>query len=67
MQVVNGALLPVTLFFVWRLARNEELMGEYRNSPVFDAVAGVTVLVTQRPVARPRRADADREGVASRR
>jgi Mn2+/Fe2+ NRAMP family transporter len=45
-QVVNGALLPVTLFFVWRLSRNEELMGEYRNSRAFDAVAGVTVLAT---------------------
>jgi Mn2+/Fe2+ NRAMP family transporter len=45
-QVVNGALLPVTLFFVWRLARNEELMGEYRNGRAFDAVAGLTVLAT---------------------
>jgi NRAMP (natural resistance-associated macrophage protein)-like metal ion transporter len=45
-QVVNGALLPVTLFFVWRLARSEELMGEHRNGRVFDAVAGLTVLVT---------------------
>jgi Mn2+/Fe2+ NRAMP family transporter len=45
-QVVNGALLPVTLFFVWRLARSEELMGEYRNGRVFDVVAGVTVLAT---------------------
>ena len=30
-QVVNGLLLPINLFFVWRLARNEELMGEHRN------------------------------------
>jgi Mn2+/Fe2+ NRAMP family transporter len=45
-QVVNGMLLPVTLFFVWRLARNEELMGEHRNGRVFDAVAGLTVLAT---------------------
>jgi NRAMP (natural resistance-associated macrophage protein)-like metal ion transporter len=45
-QVVNGALLPVTLFFVWRLSRNEELMGEYRNGRVFDAVAAVTVIAT---------------------
>jgi Mn2+/Fe2+ NRAMP family transporter len=45
-QVVNGALLPVTLFFLWRLSRNEELMGEYRNGRVFDAVAAVTVLAT---------------------
>jgi Mn2+/Fe2+ NRAMP family transporter len=45
-QVVKGALLPVTLFFLWRLARNHELMGEYRNGGVFDAVAGLTVLAT---------------------
>jgi Mn2+/Fe2+ NRAMP family transporter len=45
-QVVNGALLPVTLFFVWRLARNRELMGPYRNGPVFDLFAGATVLAT---------------------
>lgn len=45
-QVVNGALLPITLFFVWRLARSRELMGEYRNGPVFDALAGLTVVAT---------------------
>ena len=45
-QVVNGALLPVTLFFVWRLARDGELMGEYRNGRVFDVVAAATVLAT---------------------
>ncbi len=45
-QVVNGALLPVTLFFVWRLSRNEELMGEYRNGRIFDAVAALTVFAT---------------------
>jgi Mn2+/Fe2+ NRAMP family transporter len=45
-QVVNGALLPVTLFFVWRLARNRELMGSYRNGPVFDVFAGITVAAT---------------------
>jgi len=45
-QVLNGVLLPVTLFFLWRLARNEELMGEYRNGRVFDAIAAVTVLAT---------------------
>jgi len=45
-QVVNGALLPVTLFFVWRLSRDEELMGEYRNGRLFDAVAALTVFAT---------------------
>jgi Mn2+/Fe2+ NRAMP family transporter len=45
-QVVNGALLPVTLFFVWRLARSEELMGEHRNGRIFDVVAALTVFAT---------------------
>jgi Mn2+/Fe2+ NRAMP family transporter len=45
-QVVNGVLLPVTLFFVWRLASNRELMGEYRNGRVFNVIAGATVLFT---------------------
>ena len=45
-QVVNGALLPVTLFFVWRLARNVELMGEYKNGRIFDLLAGLTVVAT---------------------
>jgi Mn2+/Fe2+ NRAMP family transporter len=34
-QVVNGVLLPITLFFVWRLASNRNLMGEYANGRTF--------------------------------
>ena len=45
-QVVNGVLLPVTLFFVWRLARDRELMGAHRNGRVFDALAAATVVAT---------------------
>ena len=45
-QVVNGVLLPVTLFFVWRLARDRELMGAHRNGRVFDALAATTVVAT---------------------
>jgi Mn2+/Fe2+ NRAMP family transporter len=45
-QVVNGILLPITLFFVWRLAANRELMGEYANGKVFNLLAGVTVVAT---------------------
>ena len=33
-QVVNGVLLPINLFFIWRLSRNRELMGEHRNRGV---------------------------------
>jgi NRAMP (natural resistance-associated macrophage protein)-like metal ion transporter len=45
-QVVNGVLLPITLFFVWRLAASRELMGNYANGPVFNVVAGATVVAT---------------------
>jgi Mn2+/Fe2+ NRAMP family transporter len=45
-QVVNGVLLPVTLFFVWRLAANRKLMGEYANGRTFNILAGATVIAT---------------------
>ncbi len=45
-QAVNGVLLPVTLFFVWRLASNRDLMGSYANGRVFGLLAGATVVVT---------------------
>ena len=45
-QAVNGVLLPVTLFFVWRLASNKELMGDYRNGHTFNILAGATVVAT---------------------
>jgi Mn2+/Fe2+ NRAMP family transporter len=45
-QVVNGVLLPITLFFVWRLASNRELMGEHANGRTFNVLAGATVLAT---------------------
>ncbi|MDQ6914985.1 MAG: divalent metal cation transporter [Actinomycetota bacterium] len=45
-QVVNGVLLPINLFFIWRLARNRELMGEHRNRGTLDVLAAVTVTIT---------------------
>ncbi|HEX7627182.1 MAG TPA: Nramp family divalent metal transporter [Gaiellaceae bacterium] len=45
-QAVNGALLPITLFFVWRLSASAEVMGRYRNGRIFNVVAGATVLAT---------------------
>ncbi len=45
-QAVNGLLLPITLFFVWRLSANRELMGEHRNGGTFNVLAGATVLAT---------------------
>jgi hypothetical protein len=48
-QVVNGVLLPITLFFVWRLSSNRTLMGEYANARTFNAVAAATVAITSSP------------------
>jgi NRAMP (natural resistance-associated macrophage protein)-like metal ion transporter len=45
-QVVNGALLPVLLIFIWKLASDRELMGDYRNGRIFNVIAGLTVLAT---------------------
>jgi len=45
-QVVNGFLLPITLCFLWRLASNRELMGEYANGRTFNLLAGATVVAT---------------------
>ena len=45
-QVVNGALLPILLVFIWRLSASRELMGEHRNGPVFNAIALLTVAAT---------------------
>ncbi len=45
-QVVNGFLLPITLFFVWRLASNRKLMGGYANGRLFNVLAGATVVAT---------------------
>jgi Mn2+/Fe2+ NRAMP family transporter len=45
-QVVNGALLPVLLAFIWRLSSNTELMGEYANGRTFNTIALLTVIWT---------------------
>ncbi|MGZ4291422.1 MAG: Nramp family divalent metal transporter [Gaiellaceae bacterium] len=45
-QAVNGVLLPITLFFVWRLSARVEVMGSYRNGRLFNVVAGLTVAAT---------------------
>ena len=45
-QVVNGLLLPINLFFIWRLARSEHVMGERRSRGVLNGAAGITVVLT---------------------
>jgi NRAMP (natural resistance-associated macrophage protein)-like metal ion transporter len=44
-QVVNGLLLPVSLFFIWRLARSRRVMGAHASAGLLDVFAGLTVLV----------------------
>jgi Mn2+/Fe2+ NRAMP family transporter len=45
-QVVNGLLLPINLFFIWRLSRSGRVMGERRSRGLLDGAAGVTVVFT---------------------
>lgn len=45
-QVVNGLLLPINLFFIWRLSRSRRVMGERRNGWLLNSAAGITVVVT---------------------
>jgi NRAMP (natural resistance-associated macrophage protein)-like metal ion transporter len=44
-QVVNGVLLPINLFFIWRLSRSRRVMGELRSGGAADAATGLTVVV----------------------
>jgi len=43
-QDVNGILLPITLFFLWRLSSNDELMGRWRNGRIFGGLAALTIV-----------------------
>ncbi len=43
-QVINGVLLPFILIFMLRLVNNRELMGEYVNSRLYNAVAWITTV-----------------------
>src|SRR5271167_3025690 len=45
-QVVNGLLLPINLFFIWRLSRSARVMGKFRSGKALGAATGITVLVT---------------------
>jgi Mn2+/Fe2+ NRAMP family transporter len=46
-QCVNGLLLPVILIAIVKLASNEEIMGEHRNTTVFNILAwGITAVVS---------------------
>jgi Mn2+/Fe2+ NRAMP family transporter len=44
-QVLNGVVLPFVLVFMLLLINKKELMGEYVNTPLFNAVAWTTTVV----------------------
>jgi len=44
-QVVNGLLLPINLFFIWRLSRSQHVMAERRISGLLDVVMALTVVL----------------------
>ncbi len=43
-QVINGVLLPFILIFMLRLVNNRDIMGDYVNSRLYNAVAGATTV-----------------------
>ena len=44
-QVANGILLPCVLIFMLKLSNREDLMGDYRNTRSFNAIAWVTCVL----------------------
>jgi Mn2+/Fe2+ NRAMP family transporter len=44
-QVLNGVLLPLLLIFIIRLVNNREIMGDYVNGRIYNALAWITVVV----------------------
>ena len=44
-QVVNGVVLPFVLIFMLLLINKKELMGEYVNTHLFNAIAWVTTVI----------------------
>jgi Mn2+/Fe2+ NRAMP family transporter len=46
-QILNGALLPILLIFIVRLASNRDIMGQYAIGPLYRVLAwGAVVLIT---------------------
>jgi Mn2+/Fe2+ NRAMP family transporter len=46
-QCVNGLLLPILLVAIVLLSNNKEVMGDYKNSTIFNAVAWlITILIS---------------------
>ena len=46
-QVINGVLLPILLFYIIRLVNDRRIMGKYVNGPVNNVIAwGTTILLS---------------------
>lgn len=45
-QVLNGAVLPFVLIFMMLLINDKKLMGSFRNGPVYNMIASITVVIT---------------------
>ena len=43
--LLNGLLLPILLIAILRLVNDREVMGEYRNGPIYNAAAWLTTIV----------------------
>jgi Mn2+/Fe2+ NRAMP family transporter len=43
-QVINGVLLPIELFFIMRLINDKTIMGRYTNGVVYNVIAGTAVI-----------------------
>ncbi len=54
-QVVNGLLLPINLFFIWRLSRSARVMGKFRSGTALGGATGITVARDLHPLGGPRR------------
>jgi Mn2+/Fe2+ NRAMP family transporter len=42
-QYLQGLLLPIVLFFMWRLVNNRRLLGRYANGPRRNALAALCI------------------------
>jgi Mn2+/Fe2+ NRAMP family transporter len=43
-QVIDGVLLPIELFFIMRLINDKQIMGRYANGRLYNGVAWTAVL-----------------------
>jgi Mn2+/Fe2+ NRAMP family transporter len=50
-QILNGVLLPVLLYFIVRLAGNHEIMGKHATGPVYRTLAWLSLIVITIAVA----------------